>query len=157
MSLAEYYRTTTNEVVMVDTDSYAIWVQTGNNKVNIHYPITTDPLPTPSATQVVESHIELDHPNKVAYRRHTLRNKTADELRVTWTAYEFLNRFTGTEREAIRTEAKTNPNVADFLMLATAAQVIISDDPITIAGMGYLVSIGLITDQRKNQILDGSL
>jgi len=74
-----------------------------------------------------------------------------------WTAYEFLNRFTGTEREAIRTEAKTNPNVADFLMLATAAQVIISDDPVTVAGMGYLVSIGLITEQRKNQILDGSL
>ena len=74
-----------------------------------------------------------------------------------WTAYEFLNRFTGTEREAIRTEAKTNPNVADFLMLATAAQVIISDDPVTVAGMGYLVSIGLITDQRKNEILDGSL
>lgn len=157
MSLAEYYRTTTNEVVMVDTDSYAIWLQTGNNKANIHYPITTDPLPTPSATQVVESHIELDHPNKVAYRRHTLRNKTADELRVTWTAYEFLNRFTSVERKKIWARAKSDDNAADFLMLCQAANEITSDDPTTIAGMDYLVSANIISASRKNEILDGSI
>jgi hypothetical protein len=43
--------------------------------------------------------------------------------------------------------------VADFMSLAQAAQEIISDDPITIQGMDYLVSIGLLTQQRRDEIL----
>jgi len=37
--------------------------------------------------------------------------------------------------------------------LAQAAQEIISDDPVTLQGMNYLVSLGLLTEQRKNNIL----
>lgn len=158
MNVTEYYRLTDNRVVYLEPGTYEKWVAGNNAKADIHLPIYPDPIPTPTNNkQVVDTWVERDIPNKKAYRRYSLRNMTAEELRQIWTSYQFLTRFTGLEREAIRTEAKTNSNVADFLMLATAAQVIISDDPITVAGMGYLVSIGLITEQRKNQILDGSL
>jgi hypothetical protein len=71
----------------------------------------------------------------------------------TWTSYEFLNRLTASERADIRQRALTDPNVADFLMLATAAQEVLSDDPVTIMGMGYMVMIGVFTEARKNEIL----
>jgi hypothetical protein len=75
------------------------------------------------------------------------------ELVNRWTAYEFLLRFTAEERAAIRESAKTDPNTADFLQLAQAAQEIISNDPITLQGMNYIVSIGIISENRKNEIL----
>lgn len=72
---------------------------------------------------------------------------------VSWTAYEFLNRFTSQERAAYRNAAKTDDTVADFMELASAAYEIANDHPMTIAGMDYLVSIGIISEQRKNEIL----
>ena len=70
-----------------------------------------------------------------------------------WTAYEFLLRFTAEERAAIRESAKIDANTADFMQLAQAAQEIISNDPITLQGMNYIVSIGIISENRKNEIL----
>lgn len=70
-----------------------------------------------------------------------------------WTSYQFLLRLTSQERADIRQRATTDPNVADFLMLAQSAQEIISNDPITLMGMNYLVSIGVFSEQRKKEIL----
>lgn len=70
-----------------------------------------------------------------------------------WTAYQFLLRFTPEERAAFRNAAITDVNVADFQQLAQAAQEVISNDPMTLAGMNYLVSIGLLSEPRKNEIL----
>lgn len=70
-----------------------------------------------------------------------------------YTAYQFLLRFTSDERAAFRTAAETDQNVADFQQLAGAAQEIYTDDPMTIAGMDYLVSVGLLTQKRKSEIL----
>jgi hypothetical protein len=70
-----------------------------------------------------------------------------------WTAYQFLLRFTEAELLGIRTAANTDPITWRFLTLATAAQEIVSDDPQTVAGMDYLVSAGLLTEQRKGEIL----
>lgn len=72
-----------------------------------------------------------------------------------WTAYEFLLRFTAEERAAFRAASLTNANVADFQQLAQAAQEIVSDDPMTVAGMDYLVSQGLLTQARRDEILNG--
>ena len=83
----------------------------------------------------------------------TVRNKTSDELRSIWTAYEFLNRFTYSERAAYRNAAKTDDLLADFMGLAQAANEIISDNPVVIQGMDYLVSIGVLTQQRRDEIL----
>jgi hypothetical protein len=70
-----------------------------------------------------------------------------------WTAYQFLLRFTEAELLAIRAAAVTDPITWRFLTLATAAQEIIANDPQTIAGMDYLVSVNLLTEQRKAEIL----
>jgi hypothetical protein len=72
-----------------------------------------------------------------------------------WTSYEFLLRFTPDERAAFRAAALSDPAVADFQQLASAAQEIINTDPVTIAGMNYLVAQGLITEARKSEILGG--
>lgn len=70
-----------------------------------------------------------------------------------WTSYEFLRRFTVDERAAIRSGALTDPVLADFLMMSQAAQEVVNDDPMTVAGMDYLVSVGVLTEQRKAEIL----
>jgi len=43
--------------------------------------------------------------------------------------------------------------VADFMSLAQAAQEILTTDPMTVMGMNYLVTVGILTESRKNQIL----
>jgi hypothetical protein len=70
-----------------------------------------------------------------------------------YTAYQFLLRFTLAERTAYRAAALTDPLVADFMNLAQAAQEIITNDPVTIQGMDYLVAVGLLTQQRRDEIL----
>lgn len=70
-----------------------------------------------------------------------------------WTAYEFLQRFTAAERATMRSLAQTDENVADFLQLLQAAQEVVSDDPMTVAGMDYAVSVGIVTAERKTEIL----
>lgn len=74
---------------------------------------------------------------------------------VAYTSYEFLLRFTPEERAAFRASSLTNSTIADFQQLASAAQQILNTDPMTIAGMDYLVSQGLITEARKLEILGG--
>lgn len=76
-----------------------------------------------------------------------------EEVNKIYTSYEFLNLFTAEERAAFRAAANTDPIVADFQMLAIAAQEIHTKDPMTIAGMNYLVMVGLLTEERKNAIL----
>lgn len=70
-----------------------------------------------------------------------------------WSSYEFLNRFTSAERTAIRNASKSDDAVADFLMLASSAHEIIANDPVTVAGMSYLVTSSIITESRKLEIL----
>lgn len=70
-----------------------------------------------------------------------------------WTAYQFLLRFTEAELTAIRAASVNDPVTWRFLTLATAAQEINSDDPTTIGGMDYLVSQNLLTAERKAEIL----
>ena len=70
-----------------------------------------------------------------------------------WSAYEFLKRFTAQERAGIRHAAATDDAIADFLQLATSAHEIVADDPVTVTGMNYLVTAGLLTEARKLEIV----
>lgn len=70
-----------------------------------------------------------------------------------WTAYQFLNRFTDSELMAVRARSQTDAATWKFLTFATAAQEVVSNDPMTVAGMDYLVSIGIITAARRSEIL----
>lgn len=66
----------------------------------------------------------------------------------------FFNRFTTTERLAIRLAQVSNPVVADFMMLVNAAKFIDLADENTTAGLGYLTSVHLVTAERAQQILN---
>jgi len=135
----------------ISDELYASWVGSNNPKKNSYLIVNYINTPTVSSVEIAESSFEIQR-NSVD-QVWTVRNKTADELRKVWTAYEFLNRFTYSERAAYRQAAKTDDLVADFMSLAQAAQEIISDDPITLQGMNYLVSVGILTQQRRDEIL----
>jgi len=72
-----------------------------------------------------------------------------------WTAYQFLGRFTDAELLAVRSRSQTDAATWRFLTFATAAQEVVSSDPMTVAGMDYLVSVGILTASRKAEILGG--
>ena len=135
----------------ISDELYASWVGSNNPKKDSYLIVNYTTSPIVSATEIAESSYEIQG-NSVD-QIWTVRNKTADELRKVWTAYEFLNRFTYSERAAYRQAAKTDDLIADFMSLAQAAQEIISDDPMTVQGMNYLVSVGILTQQRRDEIL----
>lgn len=152
MSIYAYvYNNEIIEFKEIDDGLYESWVASDNPKKDTYLLVNYTNAPTVSSTQVAESTFEIQR-NSVD-QVWNIRNKTADEMRKTWTAYQFLNRFTYPERAAYRQAAKTDDLVADFISLAQAAQEIVSDDPMTIQGMNYLVSIGILTEQRKAEIL----
>lgn len=130
---------------------YQKWIDENNPKKDCYRLVVYSSPPNVTESQIAESSYEIN-PTTVN-QTWTIRNKTADELRKSWTAYQFLLRFTPQERAAYRAAAQTDEMVADFLNLATAAQEIINDDPMTIAGMNYLVSVGLLTQARRDEIL----
>lgn len=70
-----------------------------------------------------------------------------------WTAFQFLLRFTETEREGFRVAAQTDPKVADFIQLCGAASEVEANHPMTVAGMEYLVDQGLLTQARSYEVL----
>lgn len=69
-----------------------------------------------------------------------------------WTPYEFRNLFTQQERFGILNS--TDAIVKDLWSGFSTAQEILADHPETITGMAYLVEVGLITESRKNEILN---
>lgn len=148
---AHVYNNEIIEFKEIDDALYQSWVASNNPKKDSYRIVLYANQPSVSSTETVDESFTISK-NSVQ-QVWTVRNKTTDELRKTWTAYEFLLRFTPQERSAYRQAAQTNDMVADFMSLAQAAQEIISDDPITIQGMDYLVSIGLLTQQRRDEIL----
>lgn len=152
MSIYAYvYNNQIIEFKEIDDTLYQSWVNSNNPKKNSYLIVNYTTAPKVSSTEIAESSYEIQK-NSVD-QIWTVRNKTTDELRKIWTAYEFLNRFTYSERAAYRQAAKTDDLIADFMSLAQAAQEIISDDPMTVQGMDYLVSVGILTQQRRDEIL----
>lgn len=70
------------------------------------------------------------------------------------TKYAFLMRFTTTERTAALTESKTNVSVEDFWSLLYAAEYVDLSNSETIAGVDLLVSLGILTPARGQEILN---
>ena len=71
-----------------------------------------------------------------------------------WSTYDFLQRFTVEELDAVLLASQANPVIRRFLALAEAAHEVIADDPQTVAGINYLVAQGILTSERKSEILD---
>lgn len=77
------------------------------------------------------------------------------EGRREWHPHDFWLRFTPEAQIKIIEAARTDANVDNFRMQLLMIGKVISDHPVTVAGMGYLVSRELLTETEKNQILGG--
>ena len=142
------------EIVDLDPGIHAQWVTANNPKALVYRPVIRQSPPVyDEKTQAVDP-VATVFATSVVFG-WTIRPKTADELRKTWTSYEFLQRFTTQERRLIWNRAKNDDDIAEFLMFAQAANEVLSDDPATVAGMNTLVSKNIINSSRKDQILNG--
>lgn len=72
-----------------------------------------------------------------------------------FTTLEFLNRLTAQERADVRTHAGNNPasDVADWIERVRAATEIDIEDARTAAGLQTVVDAGLLTSDRRDEIL----
>ena len=73
-----------------------------------------------------------------------------------WTTLDFLRRFTAAERIGIRLARDTNPILDDLFSLLEQAVTVRSNAPDMIAGLGYIVSLGLLTPARRSAIIGGA-
>jgi hypothetical protein len=69
------------------------------------------------------------------------------------TKLQFMNRFTATERIAVRELAKTNLMIDDFMQLLALAEEVNLDDITTQQAIGYLTQLGIFTPDRMTAIL----
>lgn len=67
------------------------------------------------------------------------------------TRLEFLRRLTPAERIAAR--AASDPVIDDFLALLQLAEHVDVGDADTVAGVGYLASVGVLTEARAAEVL----
>ena len=153
---AQIINGTVQRIITLDDAWYASLVASGNPKANMYLPISEESAPLyDDSSEVIFDEYTIN--GSVVNRTWSVRAKTEEELLQestrTYTAYEFLLRLTAEERAAIRAAAQSDVLVADFLQLAQAAQEITTTDPTTVAGMGYLVFAGLLTAERKDEIL----
>ena len=77
------------------------------------------------------------------------------EGRREWHPHDFWLRFPPDKQIKILEAARSDANVENFRMQLLMIGRVISDHPVTVAGMGYLVSQGLLTESEKNEILGG--
>ena len=71
------------------------------------------------------------------------------------TKLEFLRRFTAEERVAIRTVAKSNVQIEDYLALLELADEVNTRDRDTRGGVQMLEAAGLLAAGRAAEILNG--
>ena len=68
-----------------------------------------------------------------------------------WTPYEFYSKFTSAERSALK--ASTDAQVQEFISDLQLFQVVYPDSSDMATAMEYLVSLGILTEERKTEIL----
>lgn len=71
----------------------------------------------------------------------------------TCTPLEFIERFTEAEQLAVVTAAMQVPALRLWYDKLMAAQQVVEDDPRLAAGIDALVSAGLITQQRRDEVM----
>lgn len=97
--------------------------------------------------QEVHSHLEAMEPPEPI--------EIIPEGRREFHPHDFWLRFPVDKQTKILEAARTDANVDNFRMQLLMISKVISDHPMTVAGMSYLVSQGLLTESEKNQILGG--
>ena len=82
------------------------------------------------------------------YSEGALRKKP-----VRLTRLDYMRRFTLVEEAGIRVAARTDPMIEVILGRLSAAEYVDVTDPETMAGVDYLVGMGLLTAERKAEVL----
>lgn len=131
---------------------HASWVATANPKATAYRPVLTDTLGPYDPAREVPVEMLVVQPTQVR-RTWSIREKTPDERRQTWSTLEFLGRFTTAEMAQIETARAHDDIIQSFYRAALAAQEVVSDDPRTVAGVNYLSAIGILTLARVDEIL----
>ena len=140
------------ELVDMDPALHASWVESGNPKANAYLPLIDVPPPAYNPeTQALVEVFDVGLTNVVRF--WSIRPLTPAERRKAWTALEFLSRFESSEMAAVEIARANDQIVQSFYRAALAAQEVVNDDPRTVAGMDYLVSIGILTNARRDAIL----
>ena len=135
-----YWIPTEQQVIQLDPTLYQMWVDTDNPKATYYVPIPNPPGPNYyyDGTQWVQ--IPPPPPPPL-------------------TRLGFLSRFTDEELVGIEVARQSAPTVEARATLTVlkeswlAANDIDVNDPRTQQGVGILVTMGLLTEARKNQIL----
>jgi hypothetical protein len=140
------------EIVDIDPVLYASWRDSANPKANAYLPLFDTPKPdyNPDTHALVEA-FDVGLANVV--RLWSIRPLTPVERRKVWSTLDFLSRFTTSEMNAIEIARSDDGIVQSFYRAALAAQEVVNDDTRTVAGMDYLVTIGILTHARRNEIL----
>lgn len=76
-----------------------------------------------------------------------------DQSRYEVTRLEFRRRFELAELVALETAAEADPMLRVLKEDLSVAEFIRINDPRTVAGMDYLVTAGVLTETRKDEIL----
>ena len=69
------------------------------------------------------------------------------------TRFDYMRRFSLEEEAGIRVAARTDPLIEVILGRLSAAEYVDVTDPETMAGVDYLVGQGLLTAERKAEVL----
>lgn len=72
---------------------------------------------------------------------------------VSYSPYQFWQRFTKQERKDIRVAAKQNDDLEDWIDMLRVVDNVVVTDPNTVGGMQALVDAGLLTATRRDEIL----
>lgn len=88
--------------------------------------------------------------------RPTLADRPVVEVARTCSPLEFIERFTEAEQLAVVTAAMQVPALRLWYDKLMAAQQVVEDDPRLAIGLDALVSAGLITEQRRNEVMQWS-
>lgn len=122
---------------------------------------------TAKATGQVVYRYDADTPIEwqgMEFTTHTHAPEVVDEpgisdipiVAMTWTKLEYLRRFEQAERIAIRTAAKSVPQLEDYMALLELASEVRNDDPDIITALQMLEGAGLIGEGRAQEILNGN-
>lgn len=71
-----------------------------------------------------------------------------------WSSLDFLLRFTYDERTELAILSKTNALVSDFRLLCASSGRVKSNHSLTLQGLDLIKRLGVISQERMNQILD---
>lgn len=108
-----------------------------------------DPIALPGVSiKLLDCTPNLDH---CSWNRETLEFVNN---RTNYSKLEFLTKFSIAERLAARSSA--DPIVEDFMQLVNLAENIDIQDHQTIAGIGYLVHVGILSQTRATEILNNA-